>query len=161
MKHLLIIAISLLTLTSCLSKKKLMDEETLPKDISQKPHIHNSQEDDQLQMKNLIKEIDSIISAEPCTDAANWKFTAIGAKACGGPSSYIAYPIQLEDEILSKVTQFTSMQSAFNIKYGLMSDCAMVLPPAEIICENGKAVLLSGNQEPENQEPENQEPRKK
>lgn len=149
MKHLLIIAISVLTLASCSSKKGVLDEETLPKDISEKPHDHLSQENDQLEMKNLIKEIDSIIANENCSDPAEWKFTAIGSKACGGPSSYIAYPIKLEAEILPKVTQFTSMQSAFNTKYGLMSDCAMVLPPVEIKCENGKAVLIGDRLEKE------------
>lgn len=142
MKHFLIIAISVLTFASCSSKKGIIEEETLPKDIALKPDNNFTQEDDQRQMKNLIQEIDSLIGAEPCTDVANWKFTAIGAKACGGPSSYIAYPVQLEDEILPKVTQFTSMQSTFNTKYGMMSDCAIVLPPAEITCENGKAVLI-------------------
>lgn len=142
MKHLLIIGISVLTLASCSSKKGIVEAETLPKDISQKPHDHFTQDDEKVQMKNLIKEIDSIIGNENCTDASKWKFTAIGSKACGGPSSYIAYPAKLEEEILPKVTQFTSMQSAFNTKYGLMSDCAMVMPPVEIRCENGKAILI-------------------
>ena len=143
MKHLLIIAISVLTFVSCSSKKGIIEEETLPKDIALKPDNNFTQEDDQRLMKSLIQEIDSLIGAEPCTDIANWKFTAIGSKACGGPSSYIAYPVQLEDEILPKVTQFTSMQSTFNTKYGMMSDCTIVLPPAEITCENGKAVLIA------------------
>ena len=149
MKHFLIIAISVLTFASCSSKKGIVEEETLPKDIALKPDNNFTQEDDQRQMKSLIQEIDSLIGAEPCTDVANWKFTAIGAKACGGPSSYIAYPVQLEDEILPKVTQFTSMQSTFNTKYGMMSDCAIVLPPAEITCQNGKAVLIGDRLEKE------------
>lgn len=142
MKNLLIIGISVLTLASCSSKKGIVEAETLPKDISQKPHDHFTQDEEHVQMKNLIKEIDSIIGNENCTDASDWKFTAIGSKACGGPSSYIAYPTKLEEEILPKVTQFTSMQSDFNTKYGLMSDCAMVMPPVEIRCENGKAILI-------------------
>ncbi|MDQ0478091.1 MULTISPECIES: hypothetical protein [Chryseobacterium] len=149
MKHLLIITISLLSLVSCSSKKRVTDVETLPKDIALKPEDHFSQQADQIEMKNLIKEIDSLISTEKCADAKDWKFTAIGSKACGGPSSYIAYPVKLEDQILPKVTQFTSMQSAFNLKYGLMSDCVMVLPPAEIRCENGKAVLTGNHSEKE------------
>ena len=149
MKHYLIIAISVLTFASCSSKKAIVEEETLPKDIALKPDNNFSQEDDQRLMKNLIQEIDSLIGTEPCTDVANWKFTAIGAKACGGPSSYIAYPVQLEDKILPKVTQFTSMQSTFNTKYGMMSDCAIVLPPSEIKCENGKAVLIGDRSDKE------------
>lgn len=149
MKYVVMIAMSVLTLASCSSKNKLVEEETLPKDIALKPDNHFIQENDQVQMKSLMKEIDSLIGTESCTDAADWKFTAIGSKACGGPSSYIAYPIKLEEEVLPKVSQFTSMQSTFNTKYGLMSDCAMVLPPAEIRCENGKAVLVGDRLEKE------------
>ena len=152
MKHLILIAISVLTFASCSTKKGIIEEETLPKDIALKPDNNFTQEDDQLRMKSLIKEIDSLINAEPCTDVSNWKFTVIGSKACGGPSSYLAYPHHLEDEILPKVIQFTSMQSTFNTKYGLMSDCAIVLPPAEIICENGKAVLIGDRLEKEEAE---------
>ena len=152
MKHFLIIAISILTLSACSAKKAALDEDTLPKDISQKPHNHFTQEEDQLQMKNLIKKIDSLIAIETCSDPADWKFTAIGSKACGGPTSYIAYPINLEDEILKKASQFTSMQSEFNTKYGLMSDCAMILPPVEIRCENLKAVLIGDHSDKEEAE---------
>ena len=149
MKHLLIIAISVLTLVSCSAKKAMIDGETLPKDIALKPENNFTQEEEQVQMKTLIKEIDSLISKENCADTADWKFAAIGAKACGGPSSYIAYPLNLEKDILPKITRFTSMQSAFNTKYGLMSDCAIVLPPAEIICQNGKPVLIGDQLEKE------------
>ena len=149
MKHLLIIGISILTLSACSAKKAAMDDDTLPKDISQKPHNHFTQEEEQVQMKNLIKEIDSIIATEICSDPNDWKFTAIGSKACGGPTSYIAYPIKLEAKILPKVIQFTSMQSDFNTKYSLMSDCAMVMPPVEIRCENGKAILVGDQMEKE------------
>ncbi|KEY18744.1 hypothetical protein [Kaistella antarctica] len=149
MKHLLIILISASTVASCSLRKVKIDEDTLPKDISEKPHNHFTQEEEQLQMKKLIKEIDSIVATESCTDPADWKFTAIGSKACGGPSSYIAYPLKLEDQVLPKVTQFTSMQSAFNTKYGLVSDCALVMPPLEIKCENGKPVLIGDRLEKE------------
>lgn len=116
---------------------------TLPQDISKKPHLHSAQEEDQDKLKVLIKEIESLINTEKCNNAADWKFAPIGSKPCGGPSSYIAYPQQLETEILSKISLFTAMQSDYNLKYNLTSDCAMVLPPVEIKCENGKAVLIS------------------
>ena len=141
MKKIVGLGIALITLASCSSSKDVANPETLPKDISLKPHDHFTQEGDQQNLKTLIKEIDSLIGRETCTDAADWKFTAIGAKACGGPSSYLAYPITMEDEILPKIQTFTSMQSDFNVKYNLMSDCAMVLPPVGIRCEDGKAIL--------------------
>ncbi|MGZ5274111.1 MAG: hypothetical protein ACXWCA_07340 [Kaistella sp.] len=147
MKNLLIISIALLSLASCKAKKSVENADTLPKDISLKPENNMSQQEDQQELSALIKDIDAIIATEPCADPAEWKFSAIGAKPCGGPSSYIAYPVKLEDELLPRIEQFTAMQSAFNKKYNLMSDCAMVMPPSEIRCENGKAVLVRGNSE--------------
>ena len=146
MKNLFILALAALSLASCKSKKAV-DTETLPKDISLKPENNLSQQDDREDLTRIIREIDALIATEPCTDSSEWKFAAIGAKPCGGPSSYIAYPLKLEDEILPLIEHFTAMQTAFNKKYNLMSDCAMVMPPNGIRCEDGKAILVSGNSE--------------
>ena len=142
MKNIFIICIALLSLVSCKTKKSAENTDTLPKDISLKPENNMAQQEDRQQLTSLMREIDALIALEPCTNPADWKFTAIGAKPCGGPSSYIAYPSKLEAQILPKIEHFTQMQSAFNKKYNLMSDCAMVMPPSEIRCENGKAVLV-------------------
>ena len=150
MKNILIIAISVLTLASCQSKK-VIDPETLPKDISQKPDNNISQQSDREKLSSLIKEIEKLANSETCNDVADWNFAAIGSKPCGGPSSYIAYPKKIEDEIVPKITNFTQMQSAFNTKYGLVSDCMMVMPPSGIRCVDGKAVLVSGNSALESQ----------
>lgn len=145
MKNLLILSLALLSLASCKSKKSAESAENLPKDIALKPENNLSQQNDRDELSKKIKEITLIIAAEPCIDPTEWKFTAIGAKPCGGPSSYIAYPAKLESEILPKIQNFTAMQSAFNKKYNLMSDCAMVMPPSGIKCQNGKTVLLTEN----------------
>ena len=144
MKNILIIAISVLTLASCKSKK-VIDPETLPKDISQKPDNNISQQSGREKLSALIKEIEKLANSETCNDVADWNFAAIGSKPCGGPSSYIAYPKKIEDEIVPKIKNFTQMQSAFNTKYGLVSDCMMVMPPSGIRCVDGKAVLVTGN----------------
>jgi len=143
MKNVIITALAVLSLSSC--KTKAVDTGNLPKDISLKPDNNLKQQQDKEQLSSFIKEIDALIQAETCDDAADWAFTAIGAKPCGGPGSYIAYPKKREAEILPKIQRFTEMQSAFNKKYQLISDCMMIMPPAEIKCEGGKAVLVSGN----------------
>ncbi|MCG2780975.1 MAG: hypothetical protein L6264_08495 [Weeksellaceae bacterium] len=145
MKNLLVLSLALLSLASCKSKKSAESAENLPKDIALKPENNLSQQNDRDELSKKIKEINLLIAAEPCIDPTEWKFTAIGAKPCGGPSSYIAYPNKLEGEILPKIQNFTAMQAAFNKKYNLMSDCAMVMPPSGIKCENGKAVLVTEN----------------
>ncbi|HPZ25276.1 MAG TPA: hypothetical protein PKV58_05060, partial [Kaistella sp.] len=84
MKNILIIAISVLTLASCKSKK-VIDPETLPKDISQKPDNNISQQSDREKLSALIKEIEKLANSETCNDVADWNFAAIGSKPCGGP----------------------------------------------------------------------------
>jgi len=147
MKHLIYIPLVVLTLFSCKAKKGDKEPETLPKDIALKPENNYSQQFDRERLAVLVKEIDSLAGSEVCTDAAQWRSSPIGAKPCGGPSSYIAYPIKMEDEILAKIKEFTAQQDAFNKKYQLMSDCAMVPPPAGIRCENDKAVLVKSDVE--------------
>ena len=143
MKYFLVIAISVLSLNSCKSKKNI-DTETLPKDIALKPDNNYVQQEDYKKLSVMIQEIEAEIAKETCTDASEWRISPIGSKPCGGPSSYIAYPIKIENEILPKIKNVTQMQSAFNQKYGIISDCAVVPAPSGIRCENGKAVLMVG-----------------
>ena len=147
MKHLIYIPLVVFTLFSCKAKKADKDPETLPKDIALKPENNYSQQFDRERLAVLVKEIDSLAGSEICTDASEWRSSPIGAKPCGGPSSYIAYPIKMEDEILAKIKEFTAQQDAFNKKYQLMSDCAKVPPPAGNRSENGKAVLVKSDVE--------------
>ncbi|EAZ80999.1 hypothetical protein [Algoriphagus machipongonensis] len=56
------------------------------------------------EMDELYERIISISESKNCTDSSNWKFTAIGSKACGGPASYIAYSSEInESEFLDLV----------------------------------------------------------
>lgn len=142
MKNLWILGFAILSLSACKNRSSVENTDTLPKDIALKPDNNISQQTEREQLATLIKEIESLAQSVPCTDASEWKYTAIGAKPCGGPSSYIAYPIKLETEILQKVQVFTEKQSAFNTKYGLISDCMLVLPPSGIRCEDNKAILI-------------------
>ncbi|KIA88567.1 hypothetical protein [Kaistella jeonii] len=145
MRTVLTLVIATLSLFACKSKNTVENAENLPKDITLKPENNLTQQADQQQLSSLIKEIDSMAQRETCDGSANFAFAAIGAKPCGGPSSYIAYPKKIESEILPQIQKFTAMQSAFNKKYNLMSDCAIVPEPTEIKCEGGKAVLVNGN----------------
>ncbi len=142
MKKVFCVAILVLIVVSCGTRSQADEEETLPKDIALKPERTDDPEPDRRAMAELMRNIDSLIATESCTDALAWRISAIGAKPCGGPSSFVAYPISREDEILPKIQQLTALQSAFNRKYNMMSDCAVVPAPSGVRCENGKAVLV-------------------
>lgn len=101
--------------------------------------------------QNLTKMYDEIISASmanstPCTDPTEWSFTAIGSKACGGPTGYIAYSLKINvTEFLKKVENYTKAQDAYNKKWGIFSTCDMMLPPTKVDCMNGKPTLIYSN----------------
>lgn len=130
-----------LIITSCSSTKNT--DTNLPKDIAERPADESSQKYDEAQLDKLKASIESEISKEKCTDANEWTFAPMGAKACGGPQLYIAYPKKIEATILPKINDYTEKVKAFNQKYNIMSDCMMVMPPTSIKCVNGKAELIT------------------
>ena len=143
MKNFLLLIIVFLSFTAC--KTKMVNTDNLPKDVSQKPENNVSQQEDRQHLSVLIREIEMQIQSVSCDDAADWAFSPIGAKPCGGPTFYIAYPKGMESHILPEIKKFTEMQTAFNKKYNLMSDCMIVTPPTGIKCVDGEAVLVSEN----------------
>ncbi|WP_437920172.1 hypothetical protein [Sphingobacterium sp. LRF_L2] len=91
----------------------------------------------------LSERIDAYVKDVPCTGTEEWLFAAIGAKACGGPTHYIAYPKSIDVKaFLALVSKFTEAQKAFNKKYNAFSDCRFVSPPIRIDCVKGKPVLI-------------------
>jgi hypothetical protein len=98
--------------------------------------------------QSITKMYDEIISASmvnstPCTNPAEWSFTAIGSKACGGSTGFIAYSLKINvSEFLKKVENYTNAQAAFNKKWGIMSTCDIILPPKRVDCVNGKPTLV-------------------
>ena len=94
---------------------------------------------DQAGLDNLYRDIEKTANQFTCENAGEWKFTAIGSKACGGASGYIAYSSKIdESSFLKKVEQFTKLQADYNKKYGAYSDCSLVIQPKGVICDSGK-----------------------
>lgn len=67
----------------------------------------------------------------------------MGSKACGGPIKYIAYHQSVEEKFLDLVTQYTQLQAEYNQKNNVVSDCALVAAPRNVICEGGQAFLIN------------------
>jgi hypothetical protein len=94
---------------------------------------------DQSELERLYKDIEKTAQQFSCENAGEWKFTAIGSKACGGASGYIAYSVKIDEStFLKKVEQFTKLQADYNKKWGVYSDCALVVQPKGVTCDNGK-----------------------
>ncbi len=126
---------------SCKSTSNL-DDSTLPKDISERPSDENSKKYDEALLDELRNDIESIISKDNCTKSSEWTFSAMGSKACGGATKYIAYPRKLENTIKPKISNYTQKMSEYNKKYNITSDCMMTTEPTGVRCDNGNAVLI-------------------
>lgn len=133
-----------LSLVSCTSSKNL--DTNLPKDISERPADEDSQKYEQAQLDKLKASIESESSGEKCTNSSEWTFAPMGAKACGGPQQYIAFPKKIETSILPRIEEYTQKVKAFNEKYNITSDCMMVMPPTSVKCIKEKAQLITAEQ---------------
>lgn len=103
----------------------------------------SSKESDEQEMSSLRREIDKMSEQVNCDNGADWKFTGIGSKACGGLTGYVAYSTKIDETLfLKKVAMFNQKQKAFNVKWNLMSDCLAPNPPKSIECINGKPKLV-------------------
>ncbi len=99
--------------------------------------------EDERFLEQLREEIMNLSESEPCEDAENWAFTALGSKACGGPAGYIAYPTTINvEDFLDQVEFYTAQQKIYNEKWGIMSTCDIPPEPSDVICEDGKPVLI-------------------
>lgn len=134
-------------LSGCKSKNAAQNEERLPKDVALMPERdYTDKEDMDIErdrgfLRELKTSIADQIASVKCTDAAEWRVSPLGSKACGGPASFIAYPIELEEELLPQISKYNQASSIFNLKYGIISDCSVTQAPAGIRCEGGVATL--------------------
>lgn len=151
MKNIFLVTMAIIALQSC-STKPVIDPETLPKDIALKPKEENDTivvvEKDSVDVQKmeqsiraLRQEIIELSESETCKNDDNWRISPLGAKPCGGPRSYLAYPKDIEEQILPKISKFNEASADYNRKLGLTSDCAIVPIPSGIKCENGKPIL--------------------
>ena len=97
-----------------------------------------AQEEEHKYLMVLFDEIEALTYTNSCVDGINWTFTAYGSKACGGFQGYIPYSINIDtDAFLNKVEVYTIAEKKFNIKWGIISDCLVVIEPKGVECING------------------------
>lgn len=109
----------------------------------EKQSMIGSPEAESLLLERLHHEIDSLASSYPCDDAAEWRFTAVGEKPCGGPAGYVAYSTELDTAVfLHKVEIYTQRQRSYNAKWNVVSDCLFLTPPSRVVCQDRKAKLV-------------------
>ena len=101
-----------------------------------------TQDEEAAVLQSMRQEIIDLAKTVDCTDSDDWSFSPMGAKACGGPSEYVAYPNSLATEILQKIEEYTLSNKNFNKKWGVVSDCALIATPQSITCVDQEAQLI-------------------
>ena len=102
-----------------------------------------TQEQEMQQLEKMYTEISLLSVSQECNNSADWDYTAIGSKACGGPTGFIAYSLKINTAaFLEKVKSYTNAQKEFNEKWNISSTCEVPPAPISIKCENGKARLI-------------------
>lgn len=103
----------------------------------------NTQGDDFLELSRDRDELINMAQSEICEDEKDWGIIAYGSKACGGPQGYMAYNLNIDTtKFFKKVEDYTKKEEKLNIKWGVVSDCAMARRPYAVECQEGEAVLL-------------------
>jgi hypothetical protein len=97
-----------------------------------------SSEDDTTRLKELSQAVAQQVGSPTCTDRSQCRVMPLGAKPCGGPSSYVVYSTTTADSVRLAVAvqEYTAYQAALNEKLGLVSDCRFLPPPA-VDCRTG------------------------
>lgn len=102
-----------------------------------------TQEEELAELNILKTEIETLANTSTCNETTSCKFIALGSKPCGGPWSYLIYSTSIDvDKLESLVENYNLREKAFNINWGIPSDCALVNPPTSVECENNICVAI-------------------
>ncbi|MEN8125564.1 MAG: hypothetical protein ABFR32_10580 [Bacteroidota bacterium] len=94
-------------------------------------------------LEELAEEIKAIADESICSDEYSCDFIGFGSKPCGGFWSYLVYSNSIDTvNLVTKVKEYNKMEKQYNQKWGIMSDCMVVMPPTSVACENGKCIAV-------------------
>ncbi len=102
-----------------------------------------TQESEKAELTILQEEIEQLIAPGICNENANCDFIAFGSKPCGGPWSYLVYSTTINIDLLKeKVDTYNKNETAYNIKWSIVSDCMASVPPTSVQCINGECIAI-------------------
>jgi hypothetical protein len=83
------------------------------------------------------------IATFTCNGNVTCASIAFGRKACGGPQEFLVFPSSVDLVYLTeKVNNYNLLENAYNLAYGIVSNCMAVGPPANIGCVGGVCKIL-------------------
>jgi hypothetical protein len=100
-----------------------------------------SQESEREMLESDKQRIVSYAQSGGCAGSAQCLYRGLGSKPCGGSWEYIVYSTTLDTAMLHRmIEEYNSRESAFNQKWGVVSDCSIPPPPDSVRCEDGTCV---------------------
>lgn len=83
-------------------------------------------------VQDLERRARALARTDGCDRADQCATAPVGAKACGGPRSYLVYCKATTDEsaLMAALEQLRTAEEEYNRSAGIISDCMMVTPPS-------------------------------
>jgi hypothetical protein len=105
---------------------------TIPLDPPRMEPAEPAQASPDSTVARLEREARSLASTAGCRSAEDCRVAPLGARACGGPRSYIAYCRATTDSarLFRKLAELERAEQAYNERSGMASICSLVTPPA-------------------------------
>ena len=87
---------------------------------------------------DTLGQLKSLTRDTACSGNQQCRTVAVGAKACGGPESYLAYSTAKADpaKVEALAERYRKERQAENDKRGVASDCSMVSDPGAVCRAN-------------------------
>ena len=96
------------------------------------------------QLEQKKQEILDYIQSFSCTNGSDCSYIAFGAKPCGGPREYLAFPNAINFQTLQNmVADYYALDNQYNIQTAAVSDCMVVNPPNSLDCESGDCIIIN------------------
>lgn len=83
-------------------------------------------------VQELERRARELARTDGCDRADQCATAPVGAKACGGPRSYLVYCKATTDEpaLLAALAELRKAEEEYNRSAGIVSDCMLVTPPS-------------------------------
>ncbi|UJR33633.1 hypothetical protein I4U23_021068 [Adineta vaga] len=91
------------------------------------------------QITAIVNSLNAAVQLDnKCKTSADCAAAAVGARACGGPNSYVVYSRKSSnaDDIISLAKLSTELEQKYNMENSVMSICMMAIPPSAVCTEN-------------------------
>ena len=97
-------------------------------------------------IKTAKAELNTLITDKQCDTSTQCRISAVGSRACGGPSSFVVYSTKSasEKQVAALSDKITKLESSYNSQKGMMSICQHLTTPSTQCVEN-KCVKLEGS----------------